>query len=159
PDRPLPRLARDPGGDVARTLHHHRRLAEPRLPPVELAPVRADLGRLGPPPRQPRPLPPPLPPLPPLRAVLPVQRGQAPAARTRPGGFAVMSRDDPTRPVILAEFGSAEALIAAATRLRELGYRRLETYSPYPLDGAEAALSLPRPRLPWVVLAGGLLGA
>lgn len=70
-----------------------------------------------------------------------------------------MSRDDPTRPVILAEFGSAEALIAAATRLRELGYRRLETYSPYPLDGAEAALSLPRPRLPWVVLAGGLLGA
>src|SRR5690606_14727793 len=96
PDRPLPRLARDPGGDVARTLHHHRRLAEPRLPPVELAPVRADLGRLGPPPRQPRPLPPPLPPLPPVRAVHPGQRGQAPAARTRPGGFAVMSRDDPT---------------------------------------------------------------
>lgn len=62
-------------------------------------------------------------------------------------------------PAILAEFGSPERLLEAAARLRAAGYERIELYSPYPLEGAEALLGLPRPRLPWFVLACGLAGA
>jgi Alternative complex III, ActD subunit len=59
----------------------------------------------------------------------------------------------------LAEFGSAEALLAALAAVRAHGYRELEVFSPYELPRAEALLDLPRPRLPIGVLICGLLGA
>jgi hypothetical protein len=60
---------------------------------------------------------------------------------------------------MIAEFESAETMIAATRRLRAAGYERLELYSPYPLDEAEPLLGLRRPRFPWAVLFAGLLGA
>jgi hypothetical protein len=60
---------------------------------------------------------------------------------------------------LLAEFEEPEELARAVQALRLLGYRELETYSPFPVPGVEERLELPRPRLARYVFAGGVLGA
>jgi hypothetical protein len=60
---------------------------------------------------------------------------------------------------IMAEFGTAEALLLAVSRLRELGLRKLDAYTPYPLREIEPLLEIKRSYIPKVVLAMGLLGA
>jgi hypothetical protein len=60
---------------------------------------------------------------------------------------------------LLAEYATPEALLAALRRLRELGYRRLDAFTPYPVRGAEDLLDLPRSPVPRWVLGFGLLGA
>jgi hypothetical protein len=57
--------------------------------------------------------------------------------------------------VYMAEFSSAEELTAALRAFSELGYTRLETYSPVPLVHGVPG---PRSRLPTVVFIAGLLG-
>lgn len=59
---------------------------------------------------------------------------------------------------VLAEFPSAEALVDAAHKVREAGYRHTDAYSPLPIRGLAEALGFHRTRLPLVVLAGGVLG-
>lgn len=59
---------------------------------------------------------------------------------------------------LIAEFDSPTALVAAARRTREEGYRRVEAYSPFPIHGLTEALGIRQTKLPLVVLAGGLLG-
>jgi ActD protein len=60
---------------------------------------------------------------------------------------------------VLAEFREEAALFAAARRLRELGHRRLDTYSPVPLHGAEEALGLRKSIVPLIALVAGVTGA
>lgn len=60
---------------------------------------------------------------------------------------------------IMAEFDSPEALLAAANSARDAGYRNIDAYSPFPVDGLNAALGRPPSRLPALVLGCGLLGA
>ncbi len=60
---------------------------------------------------------------------------------------------------LVAEFVTPEAMIAAARALREKGYRRLDTFSPYPVHGAERALGLRRSRLGWILFPIGFAGA
>lgn len=60
---------------------------------------------------------------------------------------------------ILAEFPSAEALVAAVRRARVAGYRRLDAYAPFAVEDLPEALALPPSRVPWFMLAGGFLGA
>ena len=60
---------------------------------------------------------------------------------------------------IMAEFSSAEALVAAARRVRAAGYRRLDAYAPFPVEELPEALDLPPSRVPLFMLAGGLAGA
>jgi ActD protein len=67
----------------------------------------------------------------------------------------------PRRPPIyglMAEFHSAEEVIAAAQRVREAGYRRVDAYTPYPIEELSEALGHHRSKLPPIVLTGGLLG-
>lgn len=59
---------------------------------------------------------------------------------------------------LLAEFHAPEELLAAARKAREAGYRKLDAYSPYPIEGLSEAIGFHRTRLPYVVLAGGLAG-
>jgi Alternative complex III, ActD subunit len=59
---------------------------------------------------------------------------------------------------IMAEFSSAEELLAVARRAREAGYRNLDAYSPFPIHGMDEALALPKTRIPLLVLLGGLAG-
>jgi len=59
---------------------------------------------------------------------------------------------------LVAEFESPGALAAAARRLRGAGYRALDSYGPFPAKEVEAALEHPRPRLPVLALAAGIVG-
>src|SRR6266567_7111788 len=60
---------------------------------------------------------------------------------------------------LLAEFKDDQALLAAARRLRELGHRRLDAHSPYPVHGIDEALGLRKSRIPLIALVGGVAGA
>ncbi len=67
-----------------------------------------------------------------------------------------------TRPALwglVAEFETPAALIAAARRVREAGYRRVEAYVPFVVEGLDEALGLGRTWIPTIVLAGALIGA
>jgi mono/diheme cytochrome c family protein len=67
----------------------------------------------------------------------------------------------PTGPAtvgVLAEFGSADALIAACKRVREAGYTKFDAHSPYPVHGIDDAIGITPTTLPYVVLGGGASG-
>lgn len=59
---------------------------------------------------------------------------------------------------LIAEFRTANEMLAAIAALRERGYRELESFSPFPVPGTDERLGLKRPWLPWFVLAAGLMG-
>jgi hypothetical protein len=59
---------------------------------------------------------------------------------------------------VIAEFESPAALIEAARQARAAGYRKMDAYTPYPIEELAHALALPRTKLPVLVLAGGALG-
>ena len=60
---------------------------------------------------------------------------------------------------LVAEFESPTALVEAANRAREAGYRKMDAYSPFPIEDLHHALGLRDTKLPWIVLGGGLTGA
>ena len=58
---------------------------------------------------------------------------------------------------LAAEFPDPDSLLDAAISARDLGYRRMEAYTPYPIK--ELADAIPdRRKLPPIVFIGGLLG-
>ena len=59
---------------------------------------------------------------------------------------------------VLAEFPTKEALLEAAGRVHEAGYRSVEAFSPFPVDGLSEAIGFQKTRLPLVVLIGGIVG-
>jgi hypothetical protein len=60
---------------------------------------------------------------------------------------------------LMAEFRTAEQILEATRRARREGYRRMDAYTPYPVEGLAEELDLPSTRVPFVVLMGGLIGA
>ncbi len=60
---------------------------------------------------------------------------------------------------LVAEFESVEAILSAAKRAHDAGYRRIEAYTPFPVDGLTDALGKPPSRLQNFVLCCGLFGA
>lgn len=63
-----------------------------------------------------------------------------------------------TRSWILAEFTDAHLLVEACRKMREAGHAELDTYSPYPLHGVDEALGWKPSRVPFIALAGALMG-
>src|SRR5262249_23768 len=59
---------------------------------------------------------------------------------------------------LLAEFDSPTALVEAARRAREAGYRNMDAYSPFPVEGLAEALGFRRTRIPLRGFLGGRLG-
>jgi len=59
---------------------------------------------------------------------------------------------------LMAEFDNADALLKAAQRTYDEGYRRMDAYSPFPIHGLAEAVGYRHRILPWLVLAGGILG-
>ncbi len=59
---------------------------------------------------------------------------------------------------LMAEFETPDALLAAVRRMRAQGYRRIETYTPFPIEGLAEALKLPPSPIPWIILAGAVAG-
>ncbi|CAB3732435.1 DUF3341 domain-containing protein [Paraburkholderia rhynchosiae] len=60
---------------------------------------------------------------------------------------------------LLAEFSTSEALLGAAKRAREDGYRNIEAYSPYAVEGIAEAVGFVKSRVPLITLVGGIVGA
>jgi hypothetical protein len=59
---------------------------------------------------------------------------------------------------LLAEFGSAEALVEATRAVRAAGYTRVEAYAPYPLPEAAEALGCRRTGVAFLTLVAGVVG-
>jgi hypothetical protein len=59
---------------------------------------------------------------------------------------------------VMAEFTDAERLLEAAHRTYAQGYRRMDAYTPVPVEGLAEAIGFERNRLPLIVLLGGILG-
>jgi hypothetical protein len=59
----------------------------------------------------------------------------------------------------MAEFRDPDQLLAATQEAYQEGYRRMDAYSPFPVEGLSEALHIERNWLPYLVLAGGILGA
>jgi ActD protein len=59
---------------------------------------------------------------------------------------------------VMAEFDSPSDLVAAAKRTYEAGYRRINGYSPYPIEELSEAIGFTRTSLPLIVLIGGIIG-
>jgi ActD protein len=65
-----------------------------------------------------------------------------------------------TKPIygVTAEFDNPTALVNAARAAREKGYRKLDAYSPFPIEELNDVLHLHRNKLPLIVLLGGIAG-
>jgi hypothetical protein len=59
---------------------------------------------------------------------------------------------------LMAEFADPSAVVAAARRVREAGYKKVDAFTPYPMEEITEALALPHSRLPLLVLIGGITG-
>jgi Protein of unknown function (DUF3341) len=57
-----------------------------------------------------------------------------------------------------AEFDSHVQLLKAARSARAQGYKRMDAYAPFPVEGLPSALGRKRSVVPLVVLIGGILG-
>ena len=59
---------------------------------------------------------------------------------------------------LMAEFSNERDLVLAARGAYEAGYRRMDAYSPLPIEGLAQELGFRHTRVPLIVLAGGLIG-
>jgi ActD protein len=59
---------------------------------------------------------------------------------------------------LMAEFDDPTSLVTATERAHREGYRRMDAYSPFPIEELHEALGSRHTRLPLIVLIGGLIG-
>ena len=59
---------------------------------------------------------------------------------------------------LLAEFDEPTALVQAVRATRSAGYRKLDAFTPFPIEEVIEALEMHEKRLPLLVLLGGVLG-
>ena len=66
-----------------------------------------------------------------------------------------------TRPAtygLMAEFDNPSDAVAAARSVHEEGYRRVDAFSPYPVEELSEAIHAHTTKMPLIVLIGGILG-
>ena len=59
---------------------------------------------------------------------------------------------------MMAEFDTPAALVEAAKRTYQAGYKRIDTYTPFPIEGLAEEIGFHRDEVPLVVLIGGIVG-
>ncbi|HEX7318459.1 MAG TPA: DUF3341 domain-containing protein [Pyrinomonadaceae bacterium] len=59
---------------------------------------------------------------------------------------------------LMAEFDNPSDAVAAARRVHEEGYTRVDAFSPYPVEELSEALGVHKTRMSLIVLIGGILG-
>jgi len=59
---------------------------------------------------------------------------------------------------LMAEFDSPETLLEAARRAFAAGFRKMDAYSPFPVEGLAEAIGFHRSQIPLIVLIGGVVG-
>lgn len=60
---------------------------------------------------------------------------------------------------LVAEYPTPEALLTAAEKVRDAGYKRVDALTPFPVHGIIEALGLPKSRMAALVFCAALLGA
>ncbi len=58
----------------------------------------------------------------------------------------------------MAEFDDVNSAVAAARKVYEAGYRRINAYSPYPVEELSEAIGFHKNLVPPIVFIGGLMG-
>ena len=59
---------------------------------------------------------------------------------------------------LMVEFEEPAQLLTAAEKVRDAGYKKWDTFTPYPVHHLDAAMGMKDTPLPWVVLGAGLFG-
>jgi hypothetical protein len=59
---------------------------------------------------------------------------------------------------LMAEFDSAAALVDAAKLTHDSGYKKIDAYSPFPIEELSEVIGFHDRRLPLIVLCGGIIG-
>lgn len=59
---------------------------------------------------------------------------------------------------IVAEYANPHDLLEAVKAVRQAGFTKIDTHTPFPIHGMDKAMGLPGSKLPWLVLAAGLTG-
>src|SRR6185295_4602056 len=66
---------------------------------------------------------------------------------------------DPRLYGLMAEFENPHDLVAAARKAHDAGYKKMDAYTPFPIEELPDALGFHYNRLPLLVLIGGIAGA
>lgn len=59
---------------------------------------------------------------------------------------------------IVAEFDTPEALLAAANAAREAGFKKMDAFAPFPVEGLPQAIGVRDKFIPILMLCGGIFG-
>jgi len=59
---------------------------------------------------------------------------------------------------LLAEYDTPAGILAASQKIRDAGYSRWDTFTPFPVHGIDKAMGIKMTVLPWIVLGAGLSG-
>lgn len=86
-----------------------------------------------------------------------LEKSQSPHQSVAPSGSG-HHRHAPPLYGIMAEFDNPTDLVAAARTVHEAGYRRINGYSPFPIEELTEAIGFTHTRLPLIVFIGGLIG-
>lgn len=60
--------------------------------------------------------------------------------------------------LLLAEYETPGACMKAAAKLRDAGFTKFDTHTPFPVHGMDAAMGMGDSRLGWIVLVMGITG-
>jgi Protein of unknown function (DUF3341) len=64
----------------------------------------------------------------------------------------------PTAFAIMAEFETPAAILHAAQKVRENGYRQWDVFTPFPIHGMDGAMGLKNSKVGWFSFIGGCCG-
>lgn len=79
-------------------------------------------------------------------------------ARDIKGSMGIFDGKDESLYGLLAEFKHPGALLEAARSVREAGYKRFDTHTPFPIHGMDRAMGLGNSIVGWITVGGGIAG-
>jgi len=63
-----------------------------------------------------------------------------------------------TSTVVMGNFTDPNALLHAAEKIRDSGFRKFDVFTPYPVHGLDGAMGIKRTILPYISFAGAMFG-
>src|SRR5262249_49322843 len=59
---------------------------------------------------------------------------------------------------VMGQFSEPEDLVEAGRKIREMGYSKIDAMTPFPVHGLDPAIGVPRSKIGWIVVCGGIAG-
>ncbi len=59
---------------------------------------------------------------------------------------------------MIAEFRTAAGVLHAAEKIRDVGFRRWDVFTPFPVHGMDKAMGLKNSKVGWFAFLGGVTG-